>query len=74
MASIDAKIEQGGRLRHLLPKLLSSDQLGEDATGLHPFSNDMALCAMVPNQAWGARFRIDDLRTVACGLTGYGQH
>ena len=46
MASIDAKIEQGGRLRHLLS---TPSQIVEDANGLRPFSSDMALCAMVPD-------------------------
>jgi hypothetical protein len=51
MASIDVKIEQGGRRRHPLSKLLSPDQVVEDATGLRLFSSDMALCAMVPDHA-----------------------
>jgi hypothetical protein len=72
--STTAKIEQGGRLRHLLSRLLSPDQLVEGASGLRPFSSDMALCAMVADQSWSANLRTNDLRTAAGGPTGNGRH
>jgi hypothetical protein len=73
MACIDAKIEQGGRLRRLLSKLPSRDQIVEDATDGRPFSSDVALCAIVLDQFRGAHLLSNDLRVVACGLTDNGR-
>jgi len=44
IASIIAKIEQGGRSGHLLSKLQSPDQILEDATDLRLFSRNKGRC------------------------------
>jgi hypothetical protein len=68
--SIADKIEQGGRLRDLLPQLSSPDQIVADATGFRPSSRDVALGALIPNQSCGAHIRSNNPHTVACAPHG----